>query len=211
MNKHPPSKEQMTDQTPDTTEVQLGETIQLIYWDSLQVSNYFHVQDSLSTTLPHKGTAGKDKSTKGVIATVLSIEMACGCDTYTKDVLRHIPSLQEVLDPVICEQGVVRCDMDRQVSVAYTCKVGESLGFHRCTRIHRTSPNFTGGYRNFLISSGRSAIFPNYTTCYTLPNMHKGLSVLLYTHKYPQNSRPQRLWFLLYLPKGPWNLFCPSS
>lgn len=36
LNKHSPDKQRITDQTPDTTEVQLAEAMRLIYWDTLQ-------------------------------------------------------------------------------------------------------------------------------------------------------------------------------
>ena len=86
------------------------------------------VQDPLSTTLSHKGFVGQDTSTKGVLATVPSLEMTRGCDTSTKDVLGQIPSVQKVLDPILCEQGAVGGDLQTQESVA-SCitKEGNSL------------------------------------------------------------------------------------
>jgi len=60
-------------------------------------------QDSLSSTLSHKETVGKETSTKVVLTTATSLEMAHGCDTCTKDVLGHIPSVEKVMDTTICE------------------------------------------------------------------------------------------------------------
>uniref|UniRef100_A0A9L6KDQ4 Uncharacterized protein n=1 Tax=Mus musculus TaxID=10090 RepID=A0A9L6KDQ4_MOUSE len=86
------------------------------------------VQDPLSTTLSHKGFVGQDTSTKGVLATVPSLEMTRGCDTATKDVLGQIPSVQKVLDPILFEQGAVGGDLHTQESVAScTAKEGDSL------------------------------------------------------------------------------------
>ena len=61
-------------------------------------------QYSLSNTLSYKETVGQETSTKGILPTVTSLEMACGCDTCTKDVLGHIPSEEKVTDPTICER-----------------------------------------------------------------------------------------------------------
>ena len=86
------------------------------------------VQDSLSNTLLHKETMGQNTSTKRVLATVPSFEVAHGYDTSTKDVLGHIPSVQKALDAILCEQGVMVHDMHTQVSVAsFTSKEGDSL------------------------------------------------------------------------------------
>ena len=55
--------------------------------------------------------------------------MASGCDTCTKDVLGHIPSVEKVMDPTICERGVGEHDMQTPVSVASSASEG-LLGFH---------------------------------------------------------------------------------
>lgn len=54
--------------------------------------------------------------------------MAHGYDTSSKDVLGQIPSVQKVLDPILCEQGAVGGDLHTQESVATcTAKEGNSL------------------------------------------------------------------------------------
>jgi len=60
----------------------------------------------LSSTLSHKETVGQEISTKGFLPTAKILEMACGYDTCTKDALGHIPSVEKVMDPTICERGV---------------------------------------------------------------------------------------------------------
>ncbi|XP_038956234.2 mucin-17-like [Rattus norvegicus] len=85
-------------------------------------------QDSLSSTLSHKETVGQETPTKVILPTATSLDAACGCDKYTKHVLGHIPSVEKVMDPIICEQGVVRHDMQTQVSIAsLTSKERDSL------------------------------------------------------------------------------------
>ena len=54
--------------------------------------------------------------------------MTHGCDTSTNDVLGQIPSVQKVLDPILCEQGTMGRDLHTQESVAScTAKEGNSL------------------------------------------------------------------------------------
>lgn len=60
-------------------------------------------QDSLSSTISNKETVGQETPTKGYLPTATSLEMACGCETCTKDVLPHISSVDKVMDPTICE------------------------------------------------------------------------------------------------------------
>ena len=74
-------------------------------------------QDSLSSTLSHKESVEREISTKGVLPTATSRETSCGCDTCTKDVLGHIPSVEKVMDPSVCERGVGEHDMQTPVSV----------------------------------------------------------------------------------------------
>ena len=54
--------------------------------------------------------------------------MAHGYDTSSKDVLGQIPSVQKVLDPILCEHGAIGCDLHAQESVAScTAKEGNSM------------------------------------------------------------------------------------
>ena len=74
--------------------------------------------DSLSSTLSQKETAGQETSTKGILPTATYLEMACGRNTCTKDVLGHIAYVEKVMDPTIYERGVGEHDMQTPVSVA---------------------------------------------------------------------------------------------
>ena len=60
-------------------------------------------QYSLSITLSQKETVGQETSAKGGLPIATSLEMSCGCDTYTKDILGQIPSIEKFMDPNICE------------------------------------------------------------------------------------------------------------
>lgn len=74
--------------------------------------------------------------------------MACGCDTCTKDVLGHIPSVEKIMDPTICEPGVGEHDMQTPVSVPSSTSEErdslDSISAKECIRPLQTSEEAIG-------------------------------------------------------------------
>ena len=127
------------------------------------------VQDSLHTTLSHKGTVGQDKSTE---------ESSSHSPIFRNGSWIWYIFKRCSRTDSICKEGSGSNPMwtwcyrmwfarTRVCSILYRQR-REFHVFYLCTRIHMTSPNFTGDYENFPISSRGSAIFPIYTRCYRL-------------------------------------------
>ena len=168
------------------------------------------VQESLHTTLSHKGTVGQDKSTE---------ESSSHSPIFRNGSWIWYIFKRCSRTDSICKEGSGSNPMwtwcyrmwfarTRVCSILYSQR-REFHVFYLCTRIHMTSPNFTGDYENFSISQEDQPSSPN---THSYPPA-QGLLVLLHACISLHNifQKPEKALDFTSSSKGPLEPVCPSS
>jgi len=138
--------------------------------------------------------------------------MACGCDTCTKDVLGHIPSVEKVMDPNICEPGMGEHVMQTPVSVASSTSEEtdslDSICAKECIQPRQISQEAIGT----SLSPQDLPSSPNTEDAtYSSKYVQTVVSPCLYPQAEPEHlSNTSKALDYTLLLKGPWKLFCLS-